>query len=742
MFIKIALSAIIAIVALGISSYEEGIASPAAPPPGKPVVSPACRPNVLYGVPSRSADCRGGFARVGPGSEAGRLPPSSPFASPGSTERSHITSATDQGGRASLLSTSSTVRVSVDGAGNEGNNFSCCPAMSGDGRYVAFESSATNLVPGDTNNRADIFVRDNETQTTTRVTLDSLGNQANDDSFYASMSADGRFVAFTSFATNLVPGDTAICGPSPFAFNCPDVFVRDRQVGTTERVSVSSTATQGNGESYWPVISGNGRHVAFFSFASTLVAGDGNNFCDNDGDGFFTENCADVFLRDRQTGTTTIASLGSGGVQGNGESYYPAISGDGRYVAFTTLARNLVASDNNYSCAIYGPIPDDNCPDVLVRDLQTGSTSRVSIATAGGEGNEASLLPAISADGRYVAFNSFATNLVSGDTNNQCDNNYDGFHMENCTDIFVHDRQTATTSRISVSTSGGQSNSESYFAQLSSDGRFIGFYSYASNLVSGDTNNFCDNNFDEVYIENCSDAFVYDRQSGTTARVSLGTDGAQANDLSFGSVPSGNGRYVAFTSAAANLVPGDTNLCDVDFDPAADPCPDAFRRDLGDSNGDGTPDPFDSSTDSDGDLLSNLTEAKCGSNPLNAVSMPERIDTPGDDDGDTLVNEGLPAGAEAYDCDGDGFPGSTEKYVFSAASTVSDQKRCGVNAWPADINNDGFVDILGDISAVTNYFGQPVPPAPVRYNIAPDGFIDILGDISRMTGVFGQSCAQ
>src|SRR4028118_979753 len=206
-------------------------------------------------------------------------------------------------------------RVSVDSAGNLGNDRSSFPSISTDGRFVAFASDASNIVPGDTNNRSDIFVRDTLTNTTTRVSLDSAGNQGNRDSSFPSISADGRFVAFASDASNIVPGDTN---------NRSDIFVRDRLTNTTTRVSVDSAGNQGNRDSNYPSISADGRFVAFESDASNIVPGD-------------TNNSHDIFVRDTLTNTTTRVSVDSADNQGNGYSNTPSISADGRFVAFFFL---------------------------------------------------------------------------------------------------------------------------------------------------------------------------------------------------------------------------------------------------------------------------------------------------------------------------------------------------------------------------------------------------------------------
>jgi cold shock CspA family protein len=393
----------------------------------------------------------------------------------------------------------STTRVSVATGGGQGNGASDRASISGDGRYVAFTSNATNLVPGDTNGLLDVFVHDRQTGTTTRVSVASDGTQANSDSFGPSISGDGRHVAFISSATNLVPGDTN---------GLIDVFVHDRQTGTTTRVSVASNGTQANSNSFGPSISSDGRYVAFSSFADTLVAGD-------------TNTTSDVFVHDRQTGTTTRVSVATGGGQSSSGSDRPSISGDGRFVAFASQATNLVSGDTN------------GASDVFVHDRQTGATSRVSVATGGAQANGASDRLSISGDGRFVAFASQATNLVSGDTNG-------------ASDVFVHDRQSTTTTRVSVATDGTQANEGSTRPSISANGRYVAYQSFASNLVVGDTNGR-------------TDVFLRDRDTATTSRVSIATNGTQGNEDSIGAAISGNGRYIVFETAATNLVVGDTN---------------------------------------------------------------------------------------------------------------------------------------------------------------------------------------
>ncbi len=334
-----------------------------------------------------------------------------------------------------------TKRVSVSSAGSEANSYSRDPSISADGRYVAFESGANNLVANDTNGKTDIFVRDHLTGLTKRVSVSSGEGQANSHSFQPSISADGRHVAFMSKARDLVANDTN---------GALDVFVRDRREGSTRRVSISSGEGQADSGSSYPSISADGRYVAFESTASDLVAND-------------TNGALDVFVRDRREGTTRRMSISSGEGQADSGSSYPSISADGRYVAFQSSASDLIADDTNGSY------------DVFVRDRQQGETRRVSISSAGIEGDRSSFVPSISADGRYVAFHSAARTLVANDTNGKAD-------------VFVRDRQQGVTRRVSLTSSGSQADERSWLPSISADGRYVAFESDASNLVANDTN--------------------------------------------------------------------------------------------------------------------------------------------------------------------------------------------------------------------------------------------------------------
>jgi Tol biopolymer transport system component len=388
----------------------------------------------------------------------------------------------------------STERVSVDSFGNQADSHSGAgtPWMSADGRYVVFDSVAHNLVPGDTNNTTDVFLRDRQNGSTTRVSVGLGGAQGDGSSDSPQISADGRFIAFHSSATNLIPGDTN---------GMNDIFVYEIQSGAMTRASVDSTGTQqaNNGASQ-ASISSDGRYVAFASYSTTLVPGDGNVACD-------------IFVHDMQSGSTVRVSVDSSGVEGNHDSFSPSISADGRFVTFLSRADNLVPGDTN------------GFFDVFVHDMQSGTTERVSIDSNGNEENAAaSGVSYISADGRYVTFCSPAANLVPGDTNGQ-------------PDVFLRDRWNGTTERVSVNSLGLQGNGESGTSgiAISPNGRFVAFESGASNLVGDDTNTF-------------PDIFLHDRApSGFTSLCDPGTAGVITCPC--GNPPSGPSRGCNNSSA-------------------------------------------------------------------------------------------------------------------------------------------------------------------------------------------------
>ncbi len=338
-------------------------------------------------------------------------------------------------------------RVSVDSTGNEGNQDSIHCSLNSDGQVVAFESSATNLIAGDVNGASDIFVYDRSTGTPERVSVDSGGSEANNNSINPAISSDGRYVAFESDATNLVAGDT---------LGFTDIFVHDRITGATTRVSIDSGGSEANNNSTNPAISSDGRYVAFESDATNLVAGD-------------TNGGKDIFVHDTSTGITERVSIAFDGSQADFSSAEPSINSDGRYVAFLSSATNLVPNDTNA------------LDDVFVRDRSAGTTERISIASDGSQaaGPGSNSQPSINADGRYVAFASGSNNLVPNDTNGQLD-------------TLVHDRTLSTTVRVSVAADGTEGDDWSMGPSISSDGLYVAFESAATNLIGNDTNNRSD----------------------------------------------------------------------------------------------------------------------------------------------------------------------------------------------------------------------------------------------------------
>ena len=393
------------------------------------------------------------------------------------------------------------VNVNITGTGG-GNSGARNPQITPDGRFVAFESSASNLVTTTDNNREqNIFVRDLQTNTTALASINVIGEFFTDfDSRNPQITPDGRFVVFNRESGN--------------------VYMRDLQLGTTTLVSIDTTGTRGgNFSSNNQQITPDGRFVLFQSSASDLVTIDNNEQ-------------PDIFVRDLWTKTTTLVSINAVGTDsGNGSSYQgldesPQITPDGRFVVFQSRANNLVTTDNNGE------------QDIFVRDLQVGTTTLISINTAGTDsGNRRSgyFDPKITPDGRFVVFDSFANDLVANDNNSS-----------SVSDVFIRDLQTTTTTLVSVNITGtGSGNNFSGNPQITPDGRFVVFSSRASDLVSADNN--------EEF-----DIFVRDLQMGTTTLVSINAaDTNGGNDTSRNPQISSDGRFVTFESDASDLVTTD-----------------------------------------------------------------------------------------------------------------------------------------------------------------------------------------
>ena len=433
--------------------------------------------------------------------------------------------------------------------------------LSGNERYVAFPSDSPNLHVPDANPGTDVFVHDRRTAGTTLVSLSSRGEQglttplATWDDYRPALSHTGRFVAFTSTASNLVSGDTNVSeecrGP------CADVFVHDRVRLTTERVSVSTEGTEGNSHSFLPSISADGRRVTFTSRATNLVPGD-------------TNDSLDIFVHDRRTHGTTRVSVASNGDQGNWPSRCSAIDATGGFVVFGSDATNLPDGTGDSRSSI-----GSSASQVFVRDLNARKTEMVSLASdgtpaSGGCGSQSAAVD-ISAGGRYVAFASDSSKLVPNDSHVGVLSLY--------WDTFVRDRTTGRTRRVSVTSFGEESvqgNSGGSFSgahglSLSDDGRYVVFGSDAKNLFPDDR---------EIPVLGDGtvgdpDVFLHDMETGVTELISIdtrGLDGAcrtldeetlplqpiQGSEAGHAEAPSlgAHGRAVAFSSCDRNLVHG------------------------------------------------------------------------------------------------------------------------------------------------------------------------------------------
>lgn len=339
------------------------------------------------------------------------------------------------------LSTGAIERLSVSSSNAQGHSKSLKPVPSTDGTIVTFQSTASNLVTGDTNGKLDIFVRDRSAYVTRRVSVSSSNGQANGDSSYPQVSPNGRYVVFASVASNLASSDRNTLS---------DIFRHDLQTGQTGHVSVGVAGAQANGNSLYPAISGDGRYIAFHSTASNLVSGDTNGW-------------TDVFVRDMQTGQTQRVSVSASGAQGSGNSTYPDLSDDGRYVIFISKARNLASGDTN------------SFNDLFLHDRTNDVTKRLTKGVGNTQINGNTISPESSGNGQVIVFGSEASNLVSGDSNRVAD-------------IFVVNQQTGVIRRLSVGNAGQQGNQRHFQQHISQDGTHVVYSTTSGNLVSGDTN--------------------------------------------------------------------------------------------------------------------------------------------------------------------------------------------------------------------------------------------------------------
>jgi Tol biopolymer transport system component len=415
-----------------------------------------------------------------------------------------------------------TILVSRNAEGQLGNGVSSFPTISGDGRFVAFQSMATNLSPRATDGTQQIYVLDRKTGSVELVSRNAAWVAGNETSSAPAISFDGRFVAFWSHADNLVSNDTN---------ENRDAFVYDRHTRRIERVSVSSRGEQGTGvddseeleehsglhaiEGHPPSISGEGRFVVFWTGLNGLARGD-------------NDDVIDVFVRDRWSDTTRRISRGMGGAPADGASRHANINGAGNLAVFDSEATNLVPDDTNGKM------------DIFAYDLVRGRLEKLTHAVGGGPTNDDSLEPHLDFSGRVIAFTSWANNLVATDANNT-------------RDAFVLDRVTSTVEMVSLASNGAQLPAPTFEAGPSPDGRYVAMMTLASIVPQATAN-----------------VFLFDRRTKQLEQLNVNSQGQPGDPLIIGpihepiadpSVPAmtPGAKSVAFWTTAANLVAGDTN---------------------------------------------------------------------------------------------------------------------------------------------------------------------------------------
>ena len=379
--------------------------------------------------------------------------------------------------------------VSKTSAGEPADQASVAPAVSASGRYVAFQSDAMNL-PGE-DVYIDVYVHDRKTGKTRLVSRNSAGDPGDGSSEDPAISGSGRYVAFESIASNL-PGGGSF----------PQVYVHDRKTGKTRLASKNSAGEPADTNSGSAELSRSGRYLAFESDGDNLPGG------------LYT----DVYVHDRETGKTRLASKNSAGEALDSAGLTPSISGSGRFVGFESLATNL-PSGGTYQ-------------EVYLHDRKTGKTRLVSKTSGGERADGDTSNSSVSASGRYVAFRSLAPNLPGDDA---------------VGDVYVHDRKTGKTRLVSRTSAGEPGDQDAYDPSISGSGRHVAFYSFALNLPGDDS----------VF-----DVYVHDRKNGKTRLASKTSGGEPADGDSLEPSMSGSGRYVGFYSNADNL-PGTDSVSDV-----------------------------------------------------------------------------------------------------------------------------------------------------------------------------------
>lgn len=426
-------------------------------------------------------------------------------ASPGAAQSGSVPQSFQRGGFNSLIS------VAWDGSQSDAT--SADANITPDGRFIAFFSDASNLVPNDDNGMGDVFLRDRIAGTTERISISAEGGDADQMSMQPSISDDGRYVAFMSYATNL----TSETGIDPlFA----EVFVRDRTAGTTTRVTRGLDGGIADFGALAPAISFDGSRIAFHSTSTNLIEGD-------------TNGKADIFVWEAATDSIERVSLGIDGAEGDGSSTSPNFSPDGGYLAFNSVATNLIEDDTNGS------------QDVFLTELDTNTIEMVSVASDETLANEDSFSPviALSDQASLVAFQSAASNLVPNDTNGTSNVNHG-------VDIFVRDRDAGTTERVSLTSSGGELV-KGLGTSMSADGRYIAFTALKPGA-------------DPTDFVAPADAWLHDRVTGRTELISATRNGDFADGEAENPKVSADGRYVFFQTGGDTFAPGDDNeLTDV-----------------------------------------------------------------------------------------------------------------------------------------------------------------------------------